>query len=127
MAICDVALPRMAEAVNLLDAKEVTVTPVLITVDPERDTIETLRERASEIHPRLVGLTGSDQALKEAYTAFQIEKSLVYEHPDEGAIYAHGSFIYLLDPQGQFKTLFPPILGAERIAELTADYVSGKK
>ncbi len=126
-AICDVALPRMAEAVNLLEVKNVMVTPVLITVDPERDTIETLRDRAAEIHPRLIGLTGSNSALQQAYKAFQIEKSLVYENPDEGPIYAHGSFIYLLDPEGKFKTLFPPILGSERIAEVTTDYVEAKK
>ena len=126
-AICDVALPRMAEAVDLLEERNIAVTPVLITVDPERDTVKTMNERASQIHPKLVGLTGDIQALEEAYKAFQIEKSLVYEHPDEGPVYAHGSFVYLLDPEGHFKTLFPPILGAERMAEVTAEYVNGQK
>ncbi len=126
-AICDVALPRMAEAVERLKKEQFSVTPILITVDPERDTVETMGESVKRIHPDMVGLTGSETALAEAYKAFQIEKSLVYEHPDEGPIYAHGSFIYLLGPDGKFKTLFPPVLSSERIAGTTAAYIKGEK
>ena len=125
-AICSVALPRMAHAVSLLDEEDIIVTPVLITVDPERDTIETMGEPVKAHHPRMVGLTGTPEALQVAYDAFQVEKSLVYEHPTEGPIYAHGSFIYLLGPDGSFQTLLPPIVGPERIAEVTRSYVKGK-
>lgn len=126
-AICDVALPRMAEAVDRLKLDEFPVTPILISVDPERDTVENIGEAVKRIHPDMIGLTGSETALNQAYKAFQIEKSLVYDHPDEGPIYAHGSFIYLLGPDGDFKTLFPPILSSERIAEITTAYITGKK
>lgn len=124
-AICSVALPRMVAAVDLLDAKDITVTPLLITVDPERDTQDRMKEALAHYHSRMVGLTGSDEALQIAYDAFQVKKSLVYEHPEEGPIYAHGSFIYLLDPAGNFKTLLPPILSPERMAEVTRSYVQG--
>ncbi|MEP3274790.1 MAG: SCO family protein [Stappiaceae bacterium] len=126
-AICSVALPRMAEAVDALKSKDFNVTPVLITVDPERDTVAAMKEAVKHIHPNLVGLTGTEEALAEAYKAFQVEKSLVYEHPTEGPIYAHGSFIYLLGPDGEFKTLFPPVLGSDRIAEVAVEYISGTK
>jgi len=126
-AICSVALPSMAAAVDLLDTKEVTVTPLLVTVDPERDTVDNMEEPLEALHSRMIGLTGSEEALQEAYHAFQVKKSLVYTHPEEGPIYAHGSFIYLLGPDGEFKTLMPPILAPERIAELTLEYISGEK
>ena len=124
-AICSVALPRMSAAVDELKNQDIHVTPVLITVDPERDTIENLKVAAKDIHPDLIGLTGSDQALNQAYDAFNVEKSFLFDHPDEGAIFSHGSFIYLLGPNGDFKTLFPPIIGFERIAEVTANYING--
>lgn len=126
-AICSVALPSMSAAIDILDNKEVAVTPLLVTVDPERDTVDNMVEPLKALHPRMIGLTGSEMALQEAYDAFQVQKSLVYEHPEEGPIYAHGSFIYLLGPDGDFKTLMPPILGPERIAELTLEYISGTK
>ncbi len=126
-AICSVALPRMAAAVDILADQEIEITPLLITVDPERDTVETMGEALAYHHPEMIGLTGTQEALAIAYEAFKVEKSLVYEHSEEGPIYAHGSFIYLIGPDGTFKTLMPPILGPERIAEVTRKYVEGRK
>lgn len=122
-AICSVALPRMAAAVDALAERSIEVTPILITVDPERDTIDTMGGALALHHEQMIGLTGSEQELQVAYDAFQVEKSLVYEHPEEGPIYAHGSFIYLLGPDGGFKTLIPPIVGPERIVEVVASYL----
>lgn len=126
-AICSVALPSMAAAVSALDEENIDVTPLLITVDPERDTVDTMGPALAQHHPKMVGLTGTEKELSVAYKAFNVEKSLVYEHPEEGPIYAHGSFIYLVGPDGEFKTLMPPILGVDRIVELTRSYVSGAK
>lgn len=121
-AICSVALPRMAQAVDILAAKGITVTPLMITVDPERDTEAVMRDALPEIHPQLIGLTGPLDALAKAYKAFSVEKKLVHEHPDEGPVYAHGSFVYLTGPDGAFKTLMPPVLSAERMAEIVTTY-----
>lgn len=126
-AICSVALPRMAAAIDLLEEEGILVTPLLITVDPERDTVNNMKDSIRHYHGRMVGLTGSEEALAAAYKAFGVEKSLVYEHPEEGPIYAHGSFIYLLDPNGEFKTLLPPILGPERMAEVAKGYIQNQK
>jgi len=125
-AICGVALPRMAAAVDMLKAEDKTVTPLLITVDPDRDTVENMADAVKHHHKNMIGLTGSKEALQVAYDAFNVEKSLVYEHPEHGPIYAHGSFIYLIDSEGNFKTLFPPILGPERISEVTKSYIEGQ-
>lgn len=125
-AICSVALPRMAEAVDILAAEGIAVTPLLITVDPKRDTADAMRTALRAIHPRLIGLTGSENALDTAYKAFNVEIKLVTVHPDEGPIYAHGTFVYLTGPDGTFKTLMPPILGADRMAEIAASYISGE-
>jgi protein SCO1/2 len=126
-AICSVALPRMAAAIDMLKKQDIEVTPLLITVDPERDTVDNMKEALVHHHKDMVGLTGSQAQLEVAYKAFNVEKSLVYEHPEEGPIYAHGSFIYLVDGQGGFKTLLPPILSPERMAEVAKGYIAGEK
>jgi protein SCO1/2 len=122
-AICSVALPRIAEAVDELERRGVPATPVLITVDPARDTVQTLEPALRKHHPRFVGLTGSDVALAAAYRAFQVDRKVVFTHPDHGDIYAHGSYIYLLGADGRFLTLLPPVLGPERIAEVVKGYL----
>lgn len=124
-AICSVALPRMAETVDLLAAGGLAVTPLLITVDPQRDTVEHLAAAVPKIHARMIGLTGDPARLEEAYRAFQVERSIVFTDPDSGPVYAHGSYIFLLGPDGAFKTILPPILAPERMAELVRKYVSG--
>ena len=123
-AICSLALPNLAEAVDLLEGMNAAVTPVLITVDPKRDTVEALNRSVADIHPNLIGLTGSEAKLDEAYKAFNLEKKFLFEHAEEGALYSHGSFIYLLGPDGSFKTLFAPVISPVRIAEISAGYIS---
>lgn len=122
--ICSVALPAMADAVDTLDETGIAVTPVMITVDPARDTPEVMAEKLHALHPRFVGLTGGETALAEAYDAFGIEHEVVFEDPFLGPVFAHGSFIYLLDAEGGFLTLFPPILTPERVAEIVSSHVT---
>ena len=123
-AICSVALPNLAEAVDIMEGMNAPVTPVLITVDHERDTVDALKDAVGDIHPRLVGLTGTPENLDAAYKAFNLEKKFLFEHVDEGAVYSHGSFIYLLGPDGSFKTLFAPVISPVRIAEISAGYIA---
>lgn len=122
-AICSVALPRMAAAIDALEREGIIATPVLITVDPARDTVATLEPALRKHHPRFVGLTGSDAALTAAYRAFQVERKVVFTHPDYGDVYAHGSYIFLLAADGTFLTLLPPVLGPDRIAEVARGYL----
>jgi len=122
-AICSVALPRMAEMVDLLDARQIDVQPILITVDPERDTPEAMREALPKYHRRFVGLTGSRKAIDEARFAYQVESKVVYTDPDGGEIFAHGSFIYLMGRDGKFLTLFPPVLSPKRMADIAEKYL----
>ena len=122
-AICSVALPRMAAALDILGDKADALQPILITVDPVNDTPEALAEAVPKIHPRLLGLTGSEAELAEARAAFQVETEKIGDLPDGTPIYAHGSFIYLLDGSAKVLTVLPPILSEDRIAELILKYI----
>jgi len=122
-AICSVALPSLAAALDLLGPEGAEIAPILITVDPARDTPAAMAEALAKYHPRLIGLTGSEAALAEARAVFQVETSQVAETPEGGAIFAHGSFIYLFGGDGAIKSLLPPNLAPERMAELMRKYL----
>lgn len=111
---------------DIASAAGISVQPVLITVDPERDTPETLAEELAERHPGFVGLTGSEEELAAARKLFQIERTHVFDNPEYGLIYAHGSHIYLMDGQGGFLTFIPPILSPDRGAEIVAQYAAAQ-
>ena len=56
--ICPAELQVMSAAMDNLGDKAKDVTPVFITVDPERDTVEQMKSYVENFHPSLVGLTG---------------------------------------------------------------------
>ncbi len=122
-AICSVALPRLGQALDILGEEAGALTPLVITVDPKRDTVETMGPALAKWHPKLRGLTGPEAALADARKAFQVETSLVGEDPEGNPIYAHGSFIYLIGGDVKVLTLLPPILGPERMAEVIRGYL----
>ncbi len=121
--ICSAAMPTIADAVNVLKDEGLTVTPVMITVDPDRDQPGTMNAPLAKYHPDFIGLTGDAAALQAAYDAYSVQKELAYVDPDYGPVYSHGSFIYLLDAQGKVLTLFPPILDPDRVVELAQKYL----
>ena len=121
-SICSVALPLMGEVTDALGDQGIAATPVMITVDPKRDTVETIGTPLMDHHADFVGLTGTEDDLQNVYDLFNVEKEVVFEDPEHGEIFAHGSHIYLLDGDGTFLTLLPPILSAERLSEIAAAY-----
>lgn len=122
-AICSVALPRLGEALDIMGEKAEEISALMITVDPGRDTVEAMGPALAKWHPKLVGLTGSDQALAAARKAFQVNSEKIFDDPEGNPIYAHGGFIYFIGADGKVRTIMPPILGPERMAELMTSYM----
>lgn len=121
--ICTAALPLMAQIVDGVAKADIALRPIMITVDPSRDTPETMGAPMKALHPEFVGLTGDTDALAASYAAFEVEAEPLFQEPDGQWIYAHGSFIYLLDAQGDLLTLVPPILGVDEATKIVLGYL----
>lgn len=76
------------------------------------------------IHDDFIGLTGDPEALAAAYQAFSVEVTPIFQDPEYGWIYAHGSFIHLLDSTGEDLTLLPPVLGSEETVRTVRGYLT---
>lgn len=125
-AICSVALPAMGETLDMLGADAAQVAPIMITVDPEFDTPETLARALPDYHEDLIGLTGSETALAAAREQFQVEREVIFHTPDGLPVYAHGSFIYLTDRDGKVTSMMPPILEPARMVEIIRARLDGR-
>lgn len=123
--ICSAALPLMAEVTRRLESEGVAVTPVLITIDPVQDTVETMEAPLADLHPRFVGLTGDRDALAQAYDAFNVEFEPLFEDPEFGWIYSHTGFVHVMDGTGALLTVLPPVLDADRMAAIVRKYAAG--
>src|SRR5947209_17602610 len=64
--VCPTDLQQMGLAVDRLGPAGDAVQPIFITLDPDRDTPEHLKDYMPLFHPRFVGLTGSAAAIKVA-------------------------------------------------------------
>ncbi len=121
--ICTAALPLIAEITQALAAEGITVTPMMITISPDRDTVENMGAPLAAIHPDYIGLTGDEAVLAAVYEAFGVEITPIFQDPEHGWVYAHGSFIHLLDGKGELLTLIPPVLGPAQAAAIARGYL----
>ena len=124
-AICPVGLRHMTEALDVLRESGRNVQPILITVDPENDTPEALAERLPKIHPRLVGLTGTPDALKAARRSYKVEANPTGQSSNGTTLFSHGTFIYLMGPDGQLLSVLPPVMDPETMAPIIERYLIG--
>lgn len=83
------------------------IQPLMITVDPERDTPEIMAEYTAAFHDRLIGLTGTPEEIagvaKKFAVYFQKEPGSSPEH----YLVAHAQMPVLLDPEGKPLALMP--------------------
>ncbi len=121
--ICPIGLRTMVEAVDLLGERSEQVVPLLISVDPANDTPANLAPAVAKIHPRLVGLTGTAAQLAAARAAYKVSANLAGRSWQGVDLFDHGSFIYLMGPDGKFLTLFPPVMPPEAMAAAIGRYL----
>lgn len=121
--VCPMDLMRNAEAVDVLADMGKSVTPVFISVDPERDTPEVVGEFADLIHPKAVGLTGSleqTDAASKAYRTYYKKN----ETGDDMYLVDHSVFTYLVLPEHGFVEFFQEATTPEDMAKIAACFIA---
>ncbi|HZF26414.1 MAG TPA: SCO family protein [Steroidobacteraceae bacterium] len=119
--VCPTDLAAMAQAIRTLDAAGKVLQPIFVTLDPERDTREILRNYAAAFHPRFVALRGSEEEVRRVATAYKIYFEKV--RPPGSSVYLidHMAFVFLLDRDGRYVAFFPPGTTAERMAVMVGE------
>jgi cytochrome oxidase Cu insertion factor (SCO1/SenC/PrrC family) len=115
--VCPTDLLQIALAVDQLGEPGEMVQPVFITVDPERDTPEHLKQYMALFHPRFVGLTGDAMAIGAAARAYRVYHKKIEWSDRSDYTVDHSAFIYLMGRDGEYLGFFPPGASAERLVE----------
>lgn len=108
--ICPVELNRMTKVVNAVrDAKpKQPITPLFVSCDPKRDSLESIKEYLSVFHPDFIGLVGTSKQVDTACKSYRIYYSLPSDTVADAEDYLidHSIAIFLFDPKGQFVEFF---------------------
>jgi protein SCO1/2 len=119
--VCPAGLQVIAAALDRLGDKAQGVTPIFITVDPERDTPETLGKYVKSFHPSIVALSGSPEDVAGVTKAYRVYAKKVPDESRPGEYNVdHSSFMYLMDRKGEFVKHFPHSVDANELADQLA-------
>lgn len=117
--ICPEELDKLSAVVSELDrdAALPPVQPLFITVDPERDDVAALARYVEDFHPRLIGLTGTAEEVKEAGRDYRVYASAGPRDEDGDYIVDHTILIYLISPDGLFLDYYNRTKDQNQITE----------
>lgn len=123
--VCPTAMVIINQALELLGDQAEQVQPLLISVDPDRDTPAVMRDFVSYFNPRLIGLTGSHQMIERVTQNFRIRFEKVQLPTDPPDVYRvdHSAGVFLMGPDGTFLTKFAHSATPQQIAERIRDYI----
>ncbi len=122
--VCPTGLQNLAEVLDKLGPVANQVTPVFISVDPERDTPAALSGYVKNFSPRIAGLTGTPDEVASAAKAYRV----YYRKADGGAgdyTVDHSAFVYLMDRDGNYITHFVFNTSADVMVEEIKKHVAG--
>jgi cytochrome oxidase Cu insertion factor (SCO1/SenC/PrrC family) len=113
--VCPTDLQTIAEVMDSLGPPAKGLQPLFITVSPETDTPEQLREYVKLFHPGLIGLTGDPSQIQRLASAYKVyyAKAAPAKAADRGI--EHTGYIYLMARDGGYLGFFPPGTSAERM------------
>ena len=113
--VCPLTLSHLTQALQEMGSEgEDRVQVLLITVDPQRDTPERLQKYLGAFHPSFLGLTGSEEEIREVADAF----GAFFARSGEGPDYTvdHTARTFVLDSSGHIPLTFPVTATAGEIS-----------
>ena len=123
--VCPLDVVRNVEAVDILAERGLDLQPVFISVDYVRDTPETMDDFTANIHPALLGLSGTEEQVRAASQAYRTFFNL-QDPEDEFFLIDHTTFSYLVLPEEGVVAFFRRELTGDQLADRVACFLEAQ-
>ncbi|MGB8249636.1 MAG: SCO family protein [Azonexus sp.] len=124
--ICPSTLSRLAAVMKALGPESERVQVLFVTVDPDRDTADRLRDFVPWFHPSFLGLRGNAQETKAVSEEFRIFSARREVGSQLGYVLDHSSGAYVYDPAGRIRLYVKDTASVEEIVADIRLLLSGK-
>jgi protein SCO1/2 len=116
--MCPLAMQEIAVALDMLGAKAADIQPLLITVDPERDTPQAMKRYVGQFHPRILGLSGTREQVDAAIRAYRVYAAKAKgESVEHHYAVDHTGLIYVMGRDGGYLGHFTSGTSGAAMAE----------
>jgi len=103
---CPVTLSNWTKAFNQLNKIEQDrVQGIMVSVDPERDTVKELEFFTEFFHKNIVGVTGSIEELKKVNKLYGTDFEALAHKPGKNYGVKHSVSVYIIDPFGKLRDI----------------------
>mgnify|MGYP001098659568 CR=1 FL=1 len=120
-AICPGELQKLSEVLDILaeTGDDKKIAPLFVTIDPERDGVEEMKEYVALFDDRIIGLTGTREQVDHMKDTFKAHAEKVEMEMMEPGQYMmdHSSFTYLMSPDNKLLLIFEMKDSAESVAK----------
>ncbi|PAA68824.1 hypothetical protein BOX15_Mlig027011g3, partial [Macrostomum lignano] len=127
--ICPEQMEKMAEVVERLrlDKDPLRITPVFVSIDPERDTPALVKEYIADFSDKFIGLTGTKAEVDEVAKKYRVYYSKGPVDQDGDYIVDHAIIMYLVSPDGSVVDYYGQTKTPREIAGCIAKVVKSHR
>lgn len=117
--VCPAELQIMSAALNEIEGAQDKFNLAFVTIDPQRDTVEVMKEYVANFWPGTIGLTGSAEEIRKMAGAYRVyyAKAPGKDADTDSYLMDHSSIAYLMAPDGKFIRHFPYGTSAQDVAK----------
>ena len=122
---CPQTLTTVSAVMDQLGSDAERITPIFITIDPQRDTVQQLAAYHTHFHPSFQMLTGTPEQVADVAKAYRVYYAKAESEEFSDYLMDHSTITYLMDPDGRYVAHFGHDTDADRFTEDLLTHISG--
>ena len=122
--VCPTTLIKMADVIDRLGDESDNVNSIFISIDPERDKEEVIKDYVSAFHDEIIGLTGSEEQISNVAKDWGVYYQKEDIEGSEDYTVNHLDIIFLANANGEYVDFFPPKIQSALIVEKVRNIIN---